>query len=133
LSQWVLIGAATVAFAVLAVGIALAAKGSPPPRPNTPVDVGSSQNAALDELPPGAVTVTAARAAGKLAFTWTYDGAQAGDTFLWRVSGRPAETSATAPAVSLPDPPGTQLCIQVKVVRVNGGGSPDWSPEGCGS
>jgi serine/threonine protein kinase len=133
MSQWVLIGAATVAVAVLSVGIVLAAKGSPPARPTTPIGVGSSQDAALDELPPGAVAITAERHGGKLTFKWSYDGQLAGDTFLWRVRGRAAETSATAAVVSIPDPPGTQLCIQVKVVRNDGNGSPDWSPEGCGS
>jgi hypothetical protein len=132
-SQWVLVGAATVAFAVLAVGIVLAAKGSPPSRPAPPVAPGSSQDAALDELPPGTVTISAARAGGKLTFRWTYDGAQAGDTFLWRVAGRSTAIAATDPVVSLADPPGAQLCIQVKVVRPDGNGSPDWSPEGCGS
>jgi hypothetical protein len=98
----------------------------------TPTPIGS-QNAAIDDVPPGAVTIAAHRTGGKITFTWTYDGALASDTFLWRVAGSDKSTASKQPSVGVTDKSGTQTCIQVKVVRADGNGSPDWSPEGCGS
>jgi len=131
-SQWVLIAAATVAVAVLAAGIVWSAHGTPPPKPLTPTG-GASQNAALDDRAPGSVTVTAARTGGSITFRWTYDEAESNDSFLWRVAGAVKTTATRQPTAVVADKRGTQVCIQVKVVRQSGNGSPDWSPEGCGS
>jgi hypothetical protein len=130
-SKWVLALAATVACAVVIGGIVWSAHGSPAPV-GTPTN-GVSQNAGVDDLPLGAVMVTGHRSGGAITFSWTYDGAEATDTFLWRIAGTDAATRAAAPSVTVPDKAGTQVCIQVKVVRTGGTGSLDWSPEGCGS
>jgi eukaryotic-like serine/threonine-protein kinase len=130
-AQWVLVAAATIAVAVLAAGIVWSAHGSPPPRP-APTPAGS-QNAAIDDLPPGTVSIAAHRSGNKITFTWTYDGALATDTFLWRVAGSDKTAASQKPTAVVSDKPGNQLCIQVKVVRADGNGSHDWSPEGCGS
>ncbi|HKD99229.1 MAG TPA: serine/threonine-protein kinase [Micromonosporaceae bacterium] len=130
-AQWVLTAAATVAVGVVAAGIALSAHGAPAPRP-TPTPAGS-QNALVDDQPPGAVTVAAHRTGSEITFTWTYDGALASDTYLWRIAGSDKTTASRKPTAVVPDQPGNQLCIQVKVVRADGNGSTDWSPAGCGS
>ena len=131
-SQWVLIVAAAVAVAVIVAGIVWSASGTAKPKP-TVTDGGGDQNALVADQPPGAVTVTGVRSGKKIVFSWSYDGAQADDSFLWRTDGATKTTAVTQPTVTLDDPPGTQLCIQVKVVRANGAGSPDWSPRGCAS
>jgi tRNA A-37 threonylcarbamoyl transferase component Bud32 len=130
-ARWILVMAATVAVAVIAAGIVWSAHGSPPPRP-APTTVGN-QNAAIDEPPPGAVTIVGKRHGGKITFTWTYDGADATDTFLWRVTGAAKTTAATQPTAVVRDTTGGQVCIQVKVVRLDGSYSGDWSRQGCGS
>jgi hypothetical protein len=129
---WLWAGAAVVVCALVVTGIIVSFSGSKQP-PTVPIS-GASQNAAVNELAPGVPTITAKRSGGKLRFSWTYDSADATDTFLWRVSGADRSTVAKAPNVVISDKSGTQLCIQVKVVRSSGGfGTPDWSPEGCGS
>jgi eukaryotic-like serine/threonine-protein kinase len=130
-SGWILAAAATVAVGVVAAGIAWSAHGTPPPRPK-PTQV-VSQNAGIDDLPPGTVTITAHRTGSQIAFSWSYDGNESTDTFLWRLAGSDQTSQATHSHVSVADPGGKQVCIQVKVVRVSGNGSPDWSPEGCGA
>jgi serine/threonine protein kinase len=101
------------------------------------VDTAGSQNPGNlgDDLPPGTPTVTVVRLdARTLRFTWIYSSAQSSDTFLWRTSDGKRTGAATTTTLDLADPAGTQLCVQVKVVRSDGGnGSPDWSPAGCGT
>ncbi|WP_194911111.1 serine/threonine-protein kinase [Catenulispora rubra] len=88
-----------------------------------------------EDLPPGMPAVTAARPnPAALHFTWNYSAAQASDTFQWQTSDGSRHGVTRTAALDLPDPAGTRLCVQVKVVRADGSDAqPDWSPEGCGS
>lgn len=82
-------------------------------------------------VPPGVPAITAERLdATTVRFTWTYSARLDSDTFAWRTrDGATSGTSATA-TVDLPAAAG--LCVQVKVVRADGGNATtDWSPEGC--
>jgi hypothetical protein len=66
-------------------------------------------------------------------FHWTHSSSLSQDSYLWRLSGASTEKSVSAPRLTLPDPSGARLCIQVKVVRADGSdGTLTWSPEGCG-
>jgi eukaryotic-like serine/threonine-protein kinase len=89
----------------------------------------------LDDEPPGTPTVTATRVdPGALQFAWTYSASQATDTFEWRATDGPQSGTASTPTIEVTDPAGTELCIQVRVVRANGDdASFSWSPAGCGS
>ncbi|MBS2964732.1 serine/threonine protein kinase [Actinocrinis puniceicyclus] len=84
--------------------------------------------------PPGAVTVTATRTgSATVHFSWTYSAALASDTFRWQSSDGKRTGTAKTPALDLPDPAGIRLCVQIKVVRLDGSnGDPDWSQPGCG-
>lgn len=95
-----------------------------------PVDPGAPQG----DGPPGPVAVAAARTgAATLHFSWTYSASLASDTFQWRTSDGKRTGTAVKPALDLPDPAGTSLCIEIKVVRLDGSdGDPDWSQPGCG-
>ncbi len=129
-SGWVVGLAATVVCAAVVAGIAWSAHGSPRPTPSP--TQGSSQNADSGDLPLGVVSITATRTGAGITFRWTYDGAEASDTFFWRVAGSTTLVTADQPSVTVVDEPGKQLCIQVEVIRDDGQGNPDWSPEGCG-
>jgi hypothetical protein len=79
--------------------------------------------------------VTATRTGtGTVRFTWIYSARLVNDTYTWQTADRKLSGVVKAPALDLPDPPGVQLCVQVKVVRADGGNAAtDWSPAGCGS
>ena len=98
--QWILIGAATVAVAVLAAGILWSAHGSPP-APTDPDARSAARTRPSTTCRPGAVTIAARRTGGKITFTWTYDGALATDTFLWRLAGSDTTTAAKQPSVAV--------------------------------
>lgn len=98
---------------------------------DTPVDPGVPLGG---NEPPGTVTVAATRTdSATLHFSWTYSAALASDTFRWQSSDGKRTGTAKTPDLDLPDPSGTRLCVQVKVVRLDGSnGDPDWSQPGCG-
>jgi eukaryotic-like serine/threonine-protein kinase len=85
--------------------------------------------------PPGTPTVTATRTGPRtLQFSWTYPASQPTDTFDWRATDGPQSGTAATPSVDVPDPAGTELCLEVRVVRMTGSdASVAWSPAGCGS
>jgi serine/threonine protein kinase len=85
-----------------------------------------------DALPPGPVTVKAARADGSVTFTWSYSAAYDSDTFLWRSQDGRVTGKAEKAAYTVDLPAGTAMCLQVKVVRADGSNaSPTWSAPGC--
>lgn len=98
---------------------------------DTPVDPGVPLGA---NQPPGTVTVSATRTdSATLHFDWTYSAALPSDTYRWQSSDGKRTGTAKTPALDLPDPAGTRLCIEIKVVRLDGSnGDPDWSQPGCG-
>jgi len=85
--------------------------------------------------PPGAPTVTAHRAnSDAVAFAWTYSAALSSDTFIWRTTDGKRTGTTKSAALTLANPSGEQLCIEVRVVRADGSdASVDWSAPGCGS
>lgn len=85
-----------------------------------------------DAIPPGPVTVKAARADASVTFTWTYSAALESDTFLWRTQDGRATGKAEKATYTVDLPVGTAMCLQVKVVRADGSNaSPTWSAPGC--
>ncbi len=80
---------------------------------------------------PGTPVVTWGRQNARVVrFSWTYDGAVAGDYFRWRAVGQPWK-AAKAPYAVLRDPAGHQVCIEVQVRRADGVFSAPSSPT-CG-
>ncbi|HOA03884.1 MAG TPA: serine/threonine-protein kinase [Dermatophilaceae bacterium] len=108
-------------------GTAITASGPGSP-PRTSVDAGAFE----DAVPPGPVTIKAARVGREVSFTWDYSARLPTDEFRWQVEGGPPGTSKT-PAVTLTAPSDARLCLKVIVVRVDGSGATrDWSPPVCG-
>ena len=126
-----------VALAVAVVVLSLSATpGGTRPSHAATVDAGAgNQDAGVlgEDAPPGTPTVTATRLdTTKLRFTWTYSAQLASDTFSWRTPDGKQSGIAKSASVDLPDPAGTELCLQVKVIRADGShASVDWSPQGC--
>lgn len=90
--------------------------------------------AAGDLVPPGVPVVVAERTdPAHLRFTWTYSAPYDSDTFAWQTKDGAKTGVVDGPAVDVEAPAGTEVCVQVKVVRADGGnGAVDWSPAGCG-
>ncbi|MFF5230420.1 serine/threonine-protein kinase [Dactylosporangium sp. NPDC000521] len=87
-----------------------------------------------DLVPPGVPAIVAERTdPAHLRFTWTYSAPYDSDTFAWRTKDGAKSGVVDAPTVDIEAPAGTEVCVQVKVVRADGGnGTVDWSPAGCG-
>jgi hypothetical protein len=85
-------------------------------------------------LPPGRPTVKATRTGDTLRFEWRYSAPLDSDTYQWRVTGTDQVATATEPSVEVTSPVGTEVCVEVKVVRYDGSyASLEWSEPGCGS
>lgn len=85
-----------------------------------------------DALPPGPVTVKAVRTGASVTFTWTYSAALDSDTFLWRTQDGRVTGKAEKAIYTAELPTGTEMCLQVRVVRADGSNaSPTWSVPGC--
>jgi serine/threonine protein kinase len=99
------------------------------------VEVGSGAGGQGDDLPPGEPEITATRVdAETLRFAWTYSARLDSDTFLWRTTNATQAQAISQPSVDVKSPPGTRVCVVVKVVRADGSyGTVAWSDEGCGS
>jgi serine/threonine protein kinase len=125
------------------VGVGLFVFAGDPPADDARGDVGTQvtdpggamQDAGLPggDTPPGRPTVTATRAAdGSVRFAWVYSAQLATDTFSWQTADGVRDGVATAPELVLPGTAGTELCVQVKVVRADGSHAvADWSEPGC--
>ncbi len=116
--------------AVVALLLSQGGRGQAQPTVTTaPVTVNPG---AGDSIPPGPVTVKAARTGTSVTFTWTYSAAADSDTFLWRTQDGRATGKAEKATYTVDAPAGTAMCLQVKVVRADGSNaSPSWSAPGC--
>ncbi|GAA2394906.1 hypothetical protein Cme02nite_54940 [Catellatospora methionotrophica] len=127
--------------AVAAAGLLLVDRDPTPPTTPAAVDEttggadGGGAGSQGDSLPPGKPEITAVRVDDRtLRFTWTYSAPLDSDTYLWRVVASEQSKPVTEPAVDVPSPRGTEVCIVVKVVRADGSnGTVAWSDQGCGS
>jgi hypothetical protein len=80
---------------------------------------------------PPPTTVTGKRSGSSVKFSWDYSAALSSDTYRWEVVGGRSGIVST-PAVTIPAPAGTRVCLRVIVVRADGSNaSKNWSPEGC--
>jgi eukaryotic-like serine/threonine-protein kinase len=141
LGRWIWVAAIAV-LAVAGTGTAVLVGGSStsagPTGPST-VDNGDAvpQDAGAlgDNAPPGVPVVTASRPdPATLRFSWTYSAPLASDTFSWRTPDGARSGTARTGTVDVADPAGTELCLQVKVIRADGSyATVDWSPKGCGT
>ncbi|MFD9700859.1 serine/threonine-protein kinase [Lentzea sp. NPDC059081] len=133
--RWPLYAAgALAAVAIVGVGIFLLSgedKGGGGPVVATIADV-PDQNAGAGDAPPGRPAITATRLDGKtVRFTWNYSAQQATDTFSWRTSDGVRSGVEKQPQVDVEG--ANPVCLQVKVVRADGGNATaDWSQESCG-
>ncbi|WP_051386179.1 serine/threonine protein kinase [Actinokineospora inagensis] len=133
---WAALTLGAVALVAAAVTGAVLLSGTPASRqPTAPADPGvRDQNAGGLDAPPGKPTISATRVdAATLRFRWTYSAQFATDSYVYRTADSSRSETATTPSVDISAPAGTRVCLQVKVVRADGGnGSADWSPPGCG-
>jgi serine/threonine protein kinase len=136
--RWVFIAAASVLAAAAVAAVALTRDGDPPAQRTGQAgqETAPAQDAGAggDLVPPGVPTVVAERAdPSHLRFTWTYSAPYDSDTFAWRTSDNAKNGVVDAPTVDVDAPVGTEVCVQVRVVRADGGnGTVEWSPAGCG-
>lgn len=102
------------------------------PRPSVAgATVGADGAAAEDAVPPGPVTVTAARRGDRVTFSWRYSAALSSDTFRWQLVGGRSGVAKQA-RLTVPARGGTPVCLQVIVVRADGSfASTQWSAKGC--
>ncbi|MCR3753753.1 serine/threonine-protein kinase [Lentzea californiensis] len=125
---------AVAAAAIVGVGAFLLSgqeKPSGGPSATTIAGDAPEQNAGADNAPPGRPVITATRLDEKtVRFAWNYSAQQATDTFSWRTSDG-ARTGVQEKAEV--DVEGAKpLCLQVKVVRADGGNATaEWSQESC--
>ncbi|GAA3285372.1 serine/threonine protein kinase [Dactylosporangium vinaceum] len=128
-------GIATAVVVAAALAVPLAGRGGPGPEPEPTAQNAAPQDAGAggDVVPPGPVEIVGARVdAGTVRFTWTYSAALDTDTFAWRTADNARSGVADEPELQLPDPAGTEVCLQVKVVRADGrDGTVDWPKAGC--
>lgn len=130
---WLLLGAAVLLAVAVGVGWVLAGRGrdaKPAPSPSalSTTDAGGGE----DLIPPGPVTVSAARAGDQVTFTWTYSAARDDDEYRWRTSSGQEGTSKD-PTTTLAATSADPVCLSVIVVRLDGSSATkDWSAQGCG-
>ncbi|MEV4512582.1 serine/threonine-protein kinase [Dactylosporangium sp. NPDC049525] len=135
--RWMLAAAALVLVAGAVVYAAIG--GDDPPAERTGQagqETAPAQDAGAggDLVPPGIPTVVAERTdPAHLRFTWTYSAPYDSDTFAWQTKDGAKTGVVDSPTVDVEAPAGTEVCVQVRVVRADGGnGTVDWSPAGCG-
>jgi hypothetical protein len=124
------IGCAVVVSAVVLFSGSPDGAKSPVPKPDSDInqEAGNGEN-----LPPGTPTVVVRTAGGTKHVTWTYSAELPTDTFAWRTADGSKSGTTRAPELNLPSSGGTPVCVQVRVVRADGGdGSVEWSVAGCG-
>lgn len=130
---WLLLGAAVLLAVAVGVGWVLAGRGrdaKPAPSPSalSTTDAGGGE----DLIPPGPVTVSAARAGDQVTFTWTYSAARDDDEYRWRTASGQEGTSKD-PTTTLAATSADPMCLSVIVVRLDGSSATkDWSAQGCG-
>ncbi|GIG57799.1 hypothetical protein Lfu02_21710 [Longispora fulva] len=129
--RW-LTGTGVLVLATVGVVVAVVLHGSDTAAPHRVLDESTGQSAG-DDTPPGRPTVAVTRSdPAHLRFSWTYSAPQATDTFTWRTPDGARTGIAPKAVLDLDDPAGTELCVQVKVVRADGShASADWSAAGC--
>ncbi|HEX7306190.1 protein kinase domain-containing protein [Lentzea sp.] len=133
--RWPLyVAGALAAVAIVGVGVFLLSGGEEPRNGPVVATIADTpdQNAGAGDAPPGRPSITATRLDAKtVRFSWNYSAQQATDTFSWRTSDGARTGVEKHPQV---DVEGAEpVCLQVKVVRADGGNATaDWSQESCG-
>jgi hypothetical protein len=122
-------GGALLALAVV-VGLVVSAS-APPPAPVVTDEVSKPPADALDNGTVPDVTDLAGKLGsnGKVVFTWTNPQPKDGDTYKWHVNDFVTQEPgpfqlATEPRAEVEPAPGNITCIQVMIVRADGGSSP---------
>ena len=122
-------GGALLALAVV-VGFVVSAS-APPPAPVATDEVSKPPADALDNGTVPDVTDLAGKLGsnGKVVFTWTNPQPKDGDTYKWHVNDFVTQEPgpfqlATEPRAEVEPAPGNITCIQVMIVRADGGSSP---------
>jgi eukaryotic-like serine/threonine-protein kinase len=134
--RWIWAAAGVLVAGAAVAALTLATTSSTPaadPAPSSGGEQGAGDGG--DNLPPGVPTVTATRLDPKtLRFTWTYSAPLESDTFAWRTADGTRSDIADKPEIDLAASAGTELCVQVRVVRRDGShASVEFSQPGCGS
>jgi hypothetical protein len=117
------------------VGVLLASSGSNDGK-QANADATTATRSQPDDIgPPGSPTVTGTRVdPSTLRFTWTYSNPADTDTFLWQYADQSQKGRVEHPELVVQSPSGTQVCVQVKVVRADGRNAAlTWSDAGCAS
>ena len=116
----------------VAVGLFLTL-GQPKAQSRTTPTITQVQPDLNDGVPPGIPTIAATRADGQVKFSWRYSSSLPNDQVQWRVKGTTNVTVAGPDGTaSVPAPASGQVCVQVRVARMDGSSvQREWT-EGCG-
>jgi serine/threonine protein kinase len=113
---------------------AVVGRGDDTPQAPTRTVAGPGDDTPLDI--PEAPTMSARPVIGGVAFSWSYPGAEKGDTFRFRSAATVEAVADAGPSPKLPTSTrvvkvakGTQVCAEARVVR--GGAESNWSPPRC--
>jgi serine/threonine protein kinase len=131
--RWPIVAGLVAVVVVVAVvlGIVLSSghSGKAPVAASTSANDGGQQVAP----PPGRLTIAADRTGPTtVRFSWTYGNAFQTDTYLWQTGDGRQHGQTANRYLDLPDPVGTKLCLQVKVVQADGGNATvGWPDQRC--
>ncbi len=122
---WITLSIAAAAAVVVAV-VVVASLLQPPPEPE-PTDAATESSAPQDPLAgfvPQMGDLTGVVSGSEVVFTWTNPDPAEGDTYVWfpvTLEGTGAGQRVDEPTVTVPADPGGRTCIEVQLVRSNGG------------
>jgi hypothetical protein len=127
---WLAIAGGTLLALAVVVGVVVSTS-APPPAPVATEQVSKLPADALDNgtVPDVTDLVGEMGSNGKVVFTWTNPQPKEGDTYKWNardfVTREPGPfQKATEPRAEVEPAPGNITCIQVMIVRADGGSSP---------
>ncbi|MDR7160352.1 protein kinase domain-containing protein [Arthrobacter sp. BE255] len=127
---WLAIAGGTLLALAVVVGVVVSTS-APPPAPVVTEQVSKPPADALDNgtVPDVTDLVGEMGSNGKVVFTWTNPQPKEGDTYKWNardfVTREPGPfQKATEPRAEVEPAPGNITCIQVMIVRADGGSSP---------
>ncbi len=109
---------------VAAVVLASVLQPAPPPEPTADETASSAPQDPLSGFVPQVGDLAGTAGDGQVVFTWTNPDPAEGDSYVWApvtLDGTGAGQRVDTPTVTVPADPGGRTCIEVQLIRSNGG------------